>query len=77
MKEAPFIAPIIQWLDRSIPFKITCDASDYKVGTILGQQKDKKIYVIYYASKMLDEAQQNCMTTKMDLFPVVYAIEKF
>jgi hypothetical protein len=25
-----------------------CDASDYAVGAVLGQRKDKKPYVIYY-----------------------------
>jgi len=27
-----------------------CDASDYTVGVVLGQQIDKKPHVIYYAS---------------------------
>jgi hypothetical protein len=36
-----------------------CDASDYAVGTVLGQRVDKKLNVIYYANKTLDEAQRN------------------
>jgi len=46
----------------------------------LGQQSDKKPYVIYYVSKALNEAQQNYSTytiTKKELLVVVYAIEKF
>ena len=41
------------------------------------QRRDKKPYVIYYAGKMLDEAQQNCTTTKRELLAAVYTIEKF
>ena len=33
------------------------DASDYVVGAVLGQRKDKKSYVIYYASKTLNSAK--------------------
>ena len=35
-------APIIQPPDWLLPFKIMCDASDYVVGAVLGQRKDKK-----------------------------------
>jgi len=41
-----------------------CDASDYDVGAVLGQRKDKKPYVIYYASKTLNSAQMNYTTTE-------------
>ena len=34
-----------------------CDASDYAVGVVLGQRVDKKLNVIHYASKTLDNAQ--------------------
>jgi hypothetical protein len=54
-----------------------CDASDYDVGAILGQIKDKKPYVINYASKTLNSAQMNCTTTEKELLAVVFACEKF
>jgi hypothetical protein len=57
-------APVIQPLDWSLPFEIMCDASDYAVGAVLGQRKDKKPYVIYYASKTLNSAQMNYTTEK-------------
>jgi hypothetical protein len=41
-----------------------CDTSDYAVGAVLGQRKDKKPYVIYYASKTLNSAQMNYTTIK-------------
>jgi len=54
-----------------------CDVSDYAVGAVLGQRKDKKPYVIYYASKTLNSAQMNYTTTKKELLAVVFACEKF
>jgi hypothetical protein len=70
-------APVIQPPDWSLPFKIMCDASDYVVGAVLGQRKDKKPYVIYYASKTLNSAQMNYITTEKELLAVVFACEKF
>ena len=47
-------APIVQPPDCYLPFEIMCDASDYVVGAVLGQRVDKKLNVIHYASKTLD-----------------------
>nr|KYP53648.1 hypothetical protein KK1_024543 [Cajanus cajan] len=41
-----------------------CDASYYAIGAVLGQRKNKKIHAIYYASKTLDGAQVNYITTE-------------
>ena len=54
-----------------------CDASDFAIGAVLGQRKDKKLHVIYYASRTLDAAQLNYTTTKKELLVVVFAIDKF
>ena len=53
-----------------------CDASDYAVGVILGQRVDKKLNVIHYDSKTLDNAQRNYATTKKELLVVVFACDK-
>ena len=53
LRKALISAPIIQPPDWSLPFEIMCDASDYAVGAVLGQTKDKKHQAIAYASKML------------------------
>jgi hypothetical protein len=64
LKEALISTPIIQPPDWSIPFEIMCDASDYAMGAVLGQTKDKKHHVIAYASKTLTGVQLNYATTE-------------
>jgi len=54
-----------------------CDASDYVVGAVLGQQKNKFFHAIYYASKVLNENQVNYSTTEKELLAVIFALEKF
>lgn len=49
-------APIMQPPDWRIPFEIISDASDYAVGTVLGQRRDKNFHAIYYATKTVDFA---------------------
>ena len=54
-----------------------CDASNLAIGAVLGQREDGKPYVVYYASKTLNEAQRNYTTTEIELLVVVYALDKF
>ena len=58
LKKALITAPIVQPPDWKLPFEIMCDASDYAVGAVLGKRVDKKLNVIHYASKTLDNAQR-------------------
>ena len=69
-------APIIQPLDWNLPFELMCDASDYAIDAVLGQRKDKKPHVIYYASRTLDSAQANYSTTEKELLAIVFALDK-
>ncbi|XP_057969433.1 uncharacterized protein LOC131158581, partial [Malania oleifera] len=70
-------APIIRSPDWSLPFELMCDASDFAVGAVLGQRRDKLPYVIYYASKTLNAAQKNYSTTEKELLAIVFALDKF
>ena len=63
LKEKLISAPIVVTPDWELPFELMCDASDYAVGAMLGQKKDKVFYAIYYARKTLNEAQLNYATT--------------
>nr|CAN82785.1 hypothetical protein VITISV_033591 [Vitis vinifera] len=60
-----------------LPFEVMCDANDFSIRAILGQREDGRPYVIYYASKMLNEVQRNYKTTKKELLAVVFALDKF
>ncbi|CAL9019468.1 unnamed protein product [Prunus brigantina] len=77
LKELLTSAPIIVPPDWSLPFELMCDASDYALGAVLGQRKDKKPHVIYYASRTLNDAQLNYSTTEKELLAVVFALDKF
>ena len=77
LKRALTHAPILQAPDWSLPFVIMCDASDYVVGAVLGQRREKKHVAIYYASKTLTDAQHNYSTTEKELLAVILALDKF
>ncbi|KAM2133690.1 hypothetical protein ACFX1R_003773 [Malus domestica] len=77
LKEALTSAPIITPPDWSLPFELMCDASDYAIGAVLGQRKNKQPHVIYYASRTLNDAQLNYSTTEKELLDVVFALDKF
>ncbi|KAL5583455.1 hypothetical protein UlMin_015897 [Ulmus minor] len=77
LKEKLISAPIICAPDWSLPFEVMCDASDYAIGAVLGQRKNKLLHVIYYASRTLTDAQLNYATTEKELLAVVLAFDKF
>ena len=70
-------APIVRAPNWQLPFQVMCDASDLAIGAVLGQREDGKPYVVYYASKTLNEAQRNYTTIEKELLAVVYALDKF
>ena len=57
--------------DWSKEFELMCDASDYAVNAVLGQRQDKTFHTIYYASKVLNEAQMNYATTEKEMLAIV------
>ena len=64
LKQKLTSAPIIIAPNWTIDFEIMCDASDYAVGSVLGQRKNKIFHVIHYESKVLNKAQINYATTE-------------
>jgi hypothetical protein len=77
LKEILTSTPIIRPPNWGIPFEITFDASDYAVGAVLGQHIDKLSHVIYYASRTLNDAQLNYLTTEKELLVVFFTLDKF
>ncbi|GJU04851.1 reverse transcriptase domain-containing protein [Tanacetum coccineum] len=54
-----------------------CDANDFVVGAVLGQQIDGNFKPIYYAIKTLNNAQEHYTTTKKELLVVVFSFDTF
>nr|GEW01207.1 reverse transcriptase domain-containing protein [Tanacetum cinerariifolium] len=70
-------ASILVVLDWNLPFELMCDASDFAIGTVLGQRKTKHFQPIHYASKTMTEAQIHYTMTEKEMLAVVSAFEKF
>ncbi|GJY96935.1 reverse transcriptase domain-containing protein [Tanacetum coccineum] len=70
-------APILIAPDSDLPFELMCDASDFAIGVVLGQRKNKHFQPIHYSSKTMTEAQAHYTMTEKELLAVVYAFEKF
>nr|GEZ64391.1 DNA-directed DNA polymerase [Tanacetum cinerariifolium] len=70
-------APILIAPNWDLPFELMCDASDFAMGTVLGQRHEKHFRPIHYASKTMTDAESNYTTTEKEMLSVVYAFEKF
>jgi len=56
LKEKLITTSIIAAPDWSLPLKIKCYASDFALGAVLGQRKNKIVRVVYYVSRTLNDA---------------------
>nr|GEX04660.1 reverse transcriptase domain-containing protein [Tanacetum cinerariifolium] len=63
--------PILIAPDWDMPFELMCDASDYAIGVVLGQRRDKHFRPIHYASKTMTEAESKYTTTEKEMLSVV------
>ena len=77
LKDKLVSAPIVVAPDWSFPFELMCDASDFVIGAVLGQKREKIFQIIYYASRTLNDAQLNYATTEKELLAIVFAFDKF
>nr|GEU52303.1 retrovirus-related Pol polyprotein from transposon 17.6 [Tanacetum cinerariifolium] len=64
-------APILVAPDWDLPFELMCDASDFAIGAVLGQQKTKHFQPIHYPSKTMTDAQAHYTMTEKELLAVV------
>ncbi|XP_041004027.1 uncharacterized protein LOC121249386 [Juglans microcarpa x Juglans regia] len=65
--------PVCDLLAKDAPFEWTQAVK----GAIVGQRREGKPFVIYYASRTLNSAKMNYSTTKKELLAVVFALDKF
>ena len=77
LKQKLVSAPIIVAPGWNLPFELMCDASDYAIGAVLGQKRERTFQVIYYANLTLNDAQLNYATTEKGLLAIVFAFDKF
>ncbi|GJY16924.1 reverse transcriptase domain-containing protein [Tanacetum coccineum] len=77
LKKKLIESPILVFPDWNLPFELMCDARDFAIGAVLGQQKTKHFQPIHYASKTMTEAQIHYNITEKEMLAVVYAFEKF
>ena len=77
MKDRLVSTPIVVTPDWDLPFELMCDASDYAIGAVLGQKRERIFQVIYYASQTLNDAQWNYATTEKKLLAIVFTFDKF
>ncbi|RDY07674.1 Retrovirus-related Pol polyprotein from transposon opus, partial [Mucuna pruriens] len=69
--------PILQAPNLKLFFELMCDASNFVLGAILGQQVGKRPHVLAYASQMMDATQVNYTTIEKELLAIVFALDKF
>ncbi|GKA17713.1 reverse transcriptase domain-containing protein [Tanacetum coccineum] len=60
-------SPILVVPNWDYDFEIMCDASDFALGAVLGQRKDKHFHPIHYASKTICRAQLHYTTTEKEM----------
>nr|GEZ66044.1 reverse transcriptase domain-containing protein [Tanacetum cinerariifolium] len=60
-------APILIALNWDLPFELMCDASDFAIGAVLGQRREKHFKPIHYASKTMNDAKSNYTTTEKEM----------
>ena len=77
LKDKLVSAPILVAPNWAFPFELMCDASDYAIGVVLGQKRERIFQVIYYASRTLNDAQLNNATTEKELLAIVFSFDKF
>ncbi|GJU71582.1 reverse transcriptase domain-containing protein [Tanacetum coccineum] len=77
LKEKLTCALVIVSPNWNLSFELMCDASDFAVGAVLGQNDGKNFHPIYFASKTLNPAQHIYTVTEKELMAIVFAFGKF
>ena len=77
LKEKFVSAPIVVALDWNLPFELMCDVSDYAIGPILGQKRERTFQVVYYESQTLNDVQLNYARTEKSFWKLCFCLTIF
>lgn len=69
--------PILIYPDFTKEFILTTDASDYAIGAVLSQGPVGKDRPIAYASRTLNNTEENYSTTEKEFLAIVWAVKHF
>ncbi|XP_057984593.1 uncharacterized protein LOC131169390 [Hevea brasiliensis] len=75
LKKELISAPIIIALVWSLPFELMCNASDFAIGAVLGQRKENRLHMVYYASKTLNDSQLNYVIAEKEMLAIEFDLE--
>jgi transposase InsO family protein len=70
-------APLLSYPDFSIPFVLTCDASNYAISAILSQGPVGSDKPIAFASRTLTKAECNYSTTEKECVAILFGTKTF
>ena len=77
LKQCLTSTPILVYPNFTMDFLICCDASNIAVGALLAQIHNNVEMPVAYASKQLNNAEQNYSTTEREALAVVWSIKHF
>ena len=75
LKEALCSAPVLKTFDPKLPIFVTTDASQYAIGAVLEQEDSKKRKPVAFASRTLNDAEQNYAAHERELLAVVDSLK--
>ena len=71
-------APVLKKPNQSKDWILDCDASDFALGSILGQEdQDQQVHLVYYYSRQFQSSELNYSTTDKEYLAVVASVKKF
>jgi len=77
LKQSLTKAPILQYPNFEEPFILTCDASNFAIGSVLSQGPLNKDLPIAYASRTLNQAEVRYSTIEKELLAIVWSVRHF
>ena len=71
LKESLCSAPVLRTFDVNLPIFVTTDASQYAIGAVLEQEESNKRRPVAFASRTLNDAEQNYAAHERELLAIV------